>query len=161
MAQIFLFVFFICVIGIIITLVWTFFQSPTVGKVRDIKISKRKFVLLSLQWCTDNLGTIRQSYQLKLHYYKHRKYGGWYVFDSKMIRIYVYDDLSLIDLVDAVIHEYTHHLQFEKKNSKQDFHKLLNEVGYWDNPYEVEARKIAYQNKKACLKWIFLNFDPC
>lgn len=73
----------------------------------------------------------------------------------------MYDDLTLVDLTDSIIHEYTHHQQFEKKNSEQDFHKLLSEVGYWKNPYEVEARKIASQNRDKCMKWIFSNFDPC
>lgn len=138
----------------ILFLIWLFRARPTDLKVGDLKISKKKFVLIILQWCSEHLGTINQPYQLKLHYYKHQKYGGWYIFDFKMIRIYVYNDLTLIDLVDVIIHEYTHHLQFEKKNSQRDFQKLLDEVGYWENPFEVEAREIARRNRKECLVWI-------
>lgn len=76
------------------------------------------------------------------------------MFNNKMIRIYVHNELYLIDLVGAVIHEYIHLLQFEKKESEHDFHKKLKDVGYWDNPYEVEARKLAQQYRNECLKWI-------
>jgi hypothetical protein len=155
MAQIFLVVFIICVFGIISTLVWIFIEPPASLKVRDLKIGRKKFVQFALQWCSTNLGTIKHPYQLKIHYYRHQKYGGRFLFNVKQIVIYMYDDLTLDYLIDTVIHEYIHHLQFEKKVHEQDYDKKHKEVGYWDNPYEIEARHIAKQNRKECLDWVF------
>jgi len=154
MAQIFLVIFIICVIGIIVTLVWIFIEPPTCSKVRDLKIGKKEFVQLALKWCSANLGTIRHPYQLKIHYYRHKKYGGRYLFNGKQIVIYVYDQLSLICLTDTVIHEYTHHLQFDKQSCEGDYNKKHCEVGYWENPYEIEARQIAVRKRTECQDWV-------
>jgi len=154
MAQIFLVVFIICVIGIIITLIWIFIDRPTDLKVRDLRIGKKKFIQLSLQYCTTNLGTIRYPYQLKIHYYRHKKFGGRYLFNGKQIVIYMYDDLDINYLIDTVIHEYRHHLQFDKKVLEQDYDKKLKEVGYWNNPFEIDARMVALQHRENCLKWV-------
>jgi hypothetical protein len=154
MAQIFLVVFIICVIGIIVTLVWILFEPPTGSKVRDLKIGRRKFIQITLQWCITNFGTTKHPYQLRIIYYRHQVFGGRYLFQGKQIVIYVYDSLDLDYLVDTVIHEYSHYLQFEKKVHQDDYNKKHIEVGYWNNPYEIESRQIAKQNKKECLKWV-------
>lgn len=154
MVQIFLVVFIVCVIGIIATLVWIFVEPPASLKVRDLKIGRKKFIELALKWCSAHLGTIKHPYQLKIHYYRHKKYGGRFLFNGKQIVIYTYDDLTLDYLIDTVIHEYIHHLQFEKKAHEHDYGKKHYELGYDNNPYEIEARQIAKQNKKECLNWV-------
>ena len=154
MAQIFLVVFIICIIGIIATLGWIFIEPPTSLKVRDLKIGRRKFVQITLNWCCSNLGTINHPYQLKIHYYRHKKYGGRFLFNSKQIVIYVYDDLTLEYIVETVIHEFYHFIQLQKKAHEQDYNKKHYEVGYWNNPFEIEARKVAMQHRENCLKWV-------
>lgn len=154
MVQIFLIEFIICVIGIISTIVWIFIEPPANLKVRDLKIGKKEFVLLTLRWCSANLGTIKHPFQLKIHYYRNQKYGGRYLFNGKLIVIYVYDQLDLSYLIDTVIHEYAHHLQFDKKSCERDYNKNHHEVGYWNNPFEIEARKVAIQHRESCLKWV-------
>lgn len=62
--------------------------------------------------------------------------------------------MKLIELTDTIIHEYIHYLQFEKKSTEQEYNKKLAEVGYWENPFEVQARKLALQHRKECLNWI-------
>ena len=158
--------YFLLAIGILVTfyvlfLIWLYRQPPPDLKVKDLKIPKRKFVLLALQWCELNLGTINYNYQLKINYYPNKKFLGIFQSYNKQIIIYIYPDLDLEGLVDTVIHEYVHHLQFTRKSTEQEYNKKLVEVGYWNNPYEQEARKIASRNRKECLKWIFSNFDPC
>ena len=154
MIQVLLVTFSICVIGIISTLIWIFIDPPAGLKVRDLKIGRKKFILLVLQWCSANIGTIKHPYELKIIYYRHQKYGGRYLFNGKKIVIYVYDSLDLDYLVLAIIHEFTHHKQFEKKIHEQDYNQKHKEVGYRDNPYEIEARQIAKQKKKECLNWV-------
>lgn len=154
--------YFYPALGIIITvyilfLIWLFRERPADLSVNDLRISKRQFVVAGLQWCQENLGTVRNTHQLKIYYYQNRKFGGKFQSHNKEIIIYIHPDLKLIELTDTIIHEYTHHIQFSKKSTEQDYNKNLLEVGYWENPYEVKARKIASQNRNECLKWILLN----
>lgn len=150
-------------IGILITsyilfLIWLFNETPTIElKVKDLKIPKRKFVLLALSWCQENLQETKYRYDLTIRYYPNKAFYGRFISWGKQIVIYIYPDLELIILVDTIIHEYIHHLQFEKKTTSNDYDKKLSEVGYWNNPYEMEARKIATQNRDECLKWIQKN----
>ena len=154
MAQIFLVTFIICVVGIFFCLTRIVIEPPSCSKVQDLKIGKKEFVMLALRWCSTNLGTIKHPYELKIHYYRHNKYGGRFLFNGKKIVIYVYDQLNLIYLIDTVIHEYTHHLQFDKKSCERDYNKNHHEVGYWNNPFEIEARMVAERNRESCLKWV-------
>jgi len=154
MVQLLLVVFIFCVIGIISTIVLIFVEPPSCSKVQDLKIGKKEFVMLALRWCSTNLGTIKHPYELKIHYYRHKKYGGRFLFKGKQIVIYIYPDLDVNYLIDTVIHEYRHHLQFDKKVLEQDYDKKLKEVGYWNNPFEIDARKVALQHRETCLKWV-------
>ena len=154
MAQIFLVTFIISVIGIISTLVWIFMEPPASLKVRDLRIGRKKFIELTLKWCAAHIGTTKHPYRLKIIYYRHQVYGGRYLFQGRQIVIYVYDSLDVQDLVEIVIHEFFHYLQFQKKFHEQDYNKKHNELGYENNPYEIEARHIAKQNRKECLKWV-------
>jgi hypothetical protein len=111
-----------------------FNQTPTDIKVRDLKISKKLFVILVLQWCQENLQETKYRYDLIIRYYQNKAFYGRFISWGKQIVIYIHPDLELIVLVDTVIHEYIHHLQFENKSTASDYDKKLAEVGYWDNP---------------------------
>lgn len=70
---------------------------------------------------------------------------GRYSYYYKQMVIYIDDSISLLDLTDTVIHEYIHHLQgAPKKHSK----KL--QTNYYDDPFEIEARKFAEQFQNRC-----------
>lgn len=143
----------ICVFTFI---VWVI-SLPTVKtpvQVNDLKIGKKEFVQMVLKWCSQNVGQMKYRYELKVCYYQNKTFYGRFMSWGKQIVIYLYPNLELIVLVDTIIHEYVHHLQFEKKSAASDYDKKTAEVGYWDNPYEVEARKIAEKNRKDCLQWV-------
>lgn len=76
------------------------------------------------------------------------------MFHGKQIVLYVYDSLDVENLVEIILHEYSHYLQFQNKVQEKDYDKKHNELGYENNPYEIEARQIAKQKKKECLKWV-------
>ena len=135
-------------------ILWLFRKSNCDLQVRDLRIPKKRFVLLVLQWCTKNLGTVKHQYYLKIYYYQSNKYSGRYLFNGKQIVIYLFDNLPLNELTDTIIHEWIHYLQFEKKSSEHDYDKKLMDIGYWENPYEVEARKLAKQYRKDCFRWV-------
>ena len=125
-------------------------ESLSCKRVRDLKVPKKKFILLVLKWCASNLGTINHRYELKIHYYGNKKYSGRYFNRGKQIVIYVVPNLRLIDLVDTVIHEYIHYLQFVNKSVEKDYNKQLSDVGYWKVKYEVEAREMAKKYRDNC-----------
>lgn len=135
------------------------FQPHSELKVSDLKIRKRKYVLLVLQWCSINLGASKNYYDLKIYYYRNNKFGGSYQYWNGQISIYVYDDLRLTDLVTVVIHEYMHHLQFSKSrvpksNVEKDYLKKSEDRGYWKNSYEVAARRTANKCRYKCFEWV-------
>lgn len=131
-----------------------FRERPTDYKVKDLKIPKKRFVMIVLQWCEKNLETSKFRYDLKIHYYANKNFGGKFQSHNKQIIIYLHSDLGLEDLVDIVIHEYVHHIQFSMDSTEQDYNKMLVKNGYWNNPFEVEARKLAEQHRRECLIWI-------
>jgi hypothetical protein len=140
------------------------FHPTSELKVWDLTVSKRKFVLLVLEWCSNNLGTSKNSFDLKIYYYRNNKYGGSYQYWNGQISIFVYDDLKLTDLVTVVIHEYLHHIQFSKsrvtkRNVEKDYFKKSEDWGYWRNSYEVDARKTAKKSRNQCFEWVMIEFD--
>lgn len=154
--------YFYPVLGILIScyvlfLIWLFHESPTDFKVKDLRIPKKRFVMIVLQWCSEHLETTKHRYDLKIFYYPNKKYGGKFQSYNKQIIIYLYPDLRLEDLADIIIHEYIHHIQFSETSTEQEYNKKLVENGYWNNPYEVEARELAHRHRKECLDWILQN----
>jgi hypothetical protein len=124
-----------------------------------LTVSKRKFVLLVLQWCSINLGASKKHYNVKIYYYQNNKFQGSYQYWNGQIVIYIYKELRLIDLVTCVIHEYEHHLQFSKsrvpkRNVEKDYFNKLEEKGYTKNPYEASARKTAKKCRNQCFEWV-------
>jgi hypothetical protein len=53
-------------------------------------------------------------------------------------------------LVEVIIHEYTHHVQYSTRETRQ-YKELLDQNGYRKHPWEVEARRNASQHARACL----------
>jgi hypothetical protein len=123
-------------------------------KVSDLKIPKKKFIELVLKWCTANLGTNSYPYNLQIYYHRNLKWGGRYQHRNRLIIVYVYKDLLLLNLVDTIIHEYSHFRQFSNKNAESDYNKNFNEQGYWNNIYERQARKVAGKHKDSCYQWV-------
>ena len=71
--------------------------------------------------------------------------NGEYDFKHNEICIFPKAHKNLRDLVDTVIHEYTHHLQKEST-----YWKLYKKYTYDDHPYEVEANSVAKKYRKEC-----------
>jgi hypothetical protein len=62
------------------------------------------------------------------------------LFDPESDRISIYrGDITTVGrYVEVFIHEWVHSLQ---KGLKRNYSKMTKEHGYWNNPYEVEARE--------------------
>ena len=127
-----------------------FSSFTTSKKVRDIKIPKIQFVSKVLEWCSSNIGSNKQGYQLDLKYYRNNEFAGYYFNQTKTIQIFVFDELDLLDLTEIIIHEYVHHLQYSNKKTDSEYKKYQSEVGYWNNPFEIEARDISKKMRNLC-----------
>lgn len=122
--------------------------------VMDLKIPKKQFVIYVLEWCSLNLGKLKHDYNLEIKYNKDKVYGGIYIPYSMTIRIFVHNELPLIHLTETIIHEYVHYLQNNKKGTDVEYNKHLRELGYWNNPFEVEARRISKIHKNQCYEYV-------
>ncbi len=131
---------------------WKYQDNPIT--VDDLSIPKKKFVELVLLWCHQNLGHKNHRINLQIYYYYNKKWGGLYNFRNRQITLYIPKCLTLVDLTKNVIHEYVHYLQIVNSSDDLKYNKHTNEVGYWDNPYESEARKLAEKYHDTCLDWV-------
>lgn len=103
-------------------------------------------------WCEKNIGTKRKSH--KLSYFITSRpicpFPAYGVYDPKpnVIKIHRGECYNVKKVIQTVIHEYTHFLQ-----DLRSYSRVLNEVGYKDHPYEVEARNME-NNYSICWKQI-------
>jgi hypothetical protein len=98
-----------------------------------------------LQWCAQNIQANKTSFDLKIIYRKPTKIMGRYSYFYQRMEIYIDNKMTLIEVADSVIHEFSHTLQEPpKKNS----YKL--QTNYLDDPMEIEARKMAEKFRNQC-----------
>jgi hypothetical protein len=122
-------------------------------KVKDLqafKVNKHRFIELGLEWCGKNLGKLRHGYILKFLPNFSRNAGS-YCYVNKSIELRVWENDDLLDLVEVIIHEYIHYLQFKSARIHNLSDKLNEELGYQNNPYEIEARFVSDKLKQVCL----------
>jgi len=84
--------------------------------------------------------------------YKHKKFRGYYR-DSKIV-IYIKNFDDIPQLIETVLHEVCHHIQYRSKlykhwKSYESYDRLW---GNYNNPYESEARDFGAEWTEACIK---------
>lgn len=107
--------------------------------------SKHKFKKLSndiLSWCPHYMGLPRGKNYLPNLKISRINNVVWSDYDPSddTIRVYYNQIKSVNHLVRMIIHEYTHYVQLPSDRQDRLYSKYEKEVGYWDNPFEVEAR---------------------
>jgi hypothetical protein len=98
----------------------------------------RKVLAFCAQWCYENMG-VNNRKRSDLSYSYGSVTDGFYGFYCPInnhLHVSVGECKTLGRLTSTFIHEYTHYLQ----PVRTKYLKSLSEHGYWDNPYEVEAR---------------------
>jgi hypothetical protein len=85
----------------------------------------------------------------KIQYYKHNKYAG--VFNGEVV-VYLKSNPDIPTLVNTVLHEVMHYVQSQTDKQYKQYNALTASVGYWDNPFEIEARAFAEQYTECCIK---------
>lgn len=126
----------------------------------------RSVCLEILEWCKMKYGksTYCKQYPLlkfngTLDQVTKRPKGLWVYKEN---RIYIYlkhntdESNQLLEVVNTIIHEYTHYLQDSK-----EYHRLVKEVEYDKHPMELEANKIAYRDQYECYNHITQTLSSC
>ena len=98
-----------------------------------------RIVNLTMNWCKKNFGiNKRKTYEVNWRCVKNwetDKECGQYVADENEIEIYWNNMLSIKEIIDTCIHEWTHY----KQPILTKYHKWKGP--YNKNPYEIAARK--------------------
>jgi len=117
---------------------------------------QRKIILEAMYWCIEELGMsprLKSFPDLRLINKADTGLYGEYVPEAHLILIYPdeHNDehVNLRRLIDTAIHEFTHSCQ---RFISVRYNAASEKHGYNNNPFEVEARKIARENRTACLK---------
>lgn len=106
----------------------------------------------TVEWCKGNLRSPeihrRKNLCIMVHRSENQVYGE-YCYNNNWLTINIRQCINIKDIVSTTIHEYTHFLQ-----KLDDYAKKTKEVGYNDNPYEVEARENEKLYTTKCWKQI-------
>ena len=123
--------------------------------------TKEKYALCALNWCEFNFGKCKRKKRnlvLQLSpqkkYYKRSKYFGKYCFYKNKLTIYINNCETLLDIVQTIIHEYSHYLQSRTKY--EYYSKIYN---YSNNPLEKEAKNNELKYGQKCLNYINNQFN--
>jgi hypothetical protein len=98
----------------------------------------KKLLKFSAKWCYENMGVNnRKRTDLTFSYgVETNGYYGFYCPVHNHIRLSIAECPTVGRLTSTFIHEYTHYLQ----PVRSKYLKSLAEHGYWNCPFEVEAR---------------------
>ena len=112
----------------------TYLKTPT----SDLTVAQiRNIVKETIRWCQDNLGTksYKVDYSVRTLGEKYTPAYGMYDPTKRTIMVFRNYSPTVKSVVQAVIHEYTHYLQ-----NLRWYGKVLDKVGYYKHPQEIEAR---------------------
>jgi hypothetical protein len=103
----------------------------------------------ALEFCQREFGIngrVKKELYVSLCYYDNGgEYSGGYCIKNNSIILMMKCNRKLIEFIGTIIHEYIHY----KQPVRTKYKKLLKEYGYWDHPFEVEAREVSlkYRDK--------------
>jgi len=105
------------------------------------RINKETVCMLApqiLDWCMMTYSGYTTDISIEIDYCKKPKTKDYALYDFTDRNITVMYNVSNTPkkLITAIIHEYTHSLQ-----NHGWYYRYHNLVGYWNNPYELAARK--------------------
>jgi hypothetical protein len=110
-----------------------------------------KIADLTIKWCIDKWGINSKHeddlvwdvlYERECNNYDTR---GAYSSEMNEIEIFVFNIINVRELVDTIIHEFTH-----QRQDMEDYWVVNASKGYNENPYEIEAWETAKEFRKEC-----------
>jgi hypothetical protein len=126
-------------------------------KIQKSEFGGRNILLKALRWCDENIEIneeMKSIPKLRVHSHPNGNILGTYNAYTKTITIYVNRHTSFKSIIDTLIHEYTHHCQLQEESTNLLYDQLSQETSYWDNHFEVEARKHSKKHRSACIKFL-------
>jgi hypothetical protein len=117
---------------------------------RSLRLSKTKLRRIAkeiLELCPDYMGYPHMSKAVFIQprlsvSYTDDKYCGEFDNENLIIRIFPRRIKSKLDLIRTIIHEYTHYVQlYDSPRMDRKYVKANEELGYQNNPFEIEARE--------------------
>jgi hypothetical protein len=125
--------------------------------VEDLNIPKSKFINMVNDWCDNNIRTTtRPKPTIEIRYNRNKKYDGIYYPSTNTMVIHINNTNNLLKLTNTTIHEYTHYNQ-NRRGFNKKYEQYNNDIGYWNNPYEIESRIESDKHQYKCLKDILTN----
>lgn len=111
----------------------------------------KKIVNLTVMWSINKWGLNRRRKKLLTVDFIWLNSDDMAVYHSSENRIVIYPNMirNIRDLIDTVIHEYTHQMQ-----SLSNYNLILSKTGYSKHPMEIEANENALSNRAKCWKEI-------
>ena len=114
-----------------------------------------KIINLSIEWCFLNLGVRKWCPNITVDIVTEDiEFGaGWYLpyRHESEIGINLKCNTTILDLIDTIIHEYTHYL---RPNFQKEYEKVSKEFTYDKNPLEIEAKQMARRHRKKCFTYV-------
>ena len=74
-------------------------------------------------------------------------------FNGEVI-IYTKSNPNIESLIEITLHEVAHYIQSQTDKQFIRYDEYTRGMGYWDNPYEQDARSFAKENLVDCLKYL-------
>ena len=137
---------------LVLLLFYYLIDIETTQPLSALNVPKAKYVHLVLEWCHTHLkhpNTKKPT--VVLRYYMHKQFKGFYNPSSHEIVVYVNAHQTVQSLTNTVIHEYIHARQYTKRFNRL-YAQYNHDKGYWNNPFELEARKVSKQYEQQCVK---------
>ena len=111
----------------------------------------KKIVNLTIMWSIKEWGLNKRRKNIltvDFSWDENEDMGRYFSSENKIV-IYPKMIRNIRDLIDTVIHEFTHQMQ-----SLSNYNLILSKTGYKDHPMEIEANEIALENRAKCWKEI-------
>jgi hypothetical protein len=115
----------------------------------------RKVIKTALEYCVETFGLSKYNGPIPNIIIKRtrvkddKRCRGQYDSTNNTIIVIPVAHSSFIDVINTIIHEYTHYLQ-----DLGIYSILYRSFGYWDHPQEIEADKIATEYQWRCKNYI-------
>ena len=90
--------------------------------------------------------------KFQISYYYHNRFHGQY--NNDVITIFKKKNKTISDAVEITLHEVAHYIQDHTDIRYKKYETYNAEVGYDNNPLEVEARKFASRHVDKCLLYL-------
>ena len=141
-----------CLLVLLGLIGWVFEKKTT--PISQLAISKSSFIKLVLDWCHINIDhKANRKPSIVVKYHLSKKALGIYHVANNEIVIYVNNHQTIEQLTNTIIHEYIHARQRNRLFTKM-YDQYSRELGYWENPYEKEARREADRYQVECINYI-------